>query len=55
MAYSSGVVVPTRTVVMGAAKWNKVIHSVMDGDDFWAMDSELNLYDKVILRYLIYQ
>ena len=54
MAYSSGVVVPTRTVVMGAAKWNKVIH-VMDGDDVWATDPESNLYDKVILCYLIYQ
>jgi hypothetical protein len=43
MAYSSGVVVPTRTVVMGAAKWNQVIH-VMDGEDVWAMDSESNLY-----------
>jgi len=55
MAYSSGVVMHTCTVVIGAAKWNQVIHSVMDGEDVWAMDSEFNLYDKVILRYLIYQ
>jgi hypothetical protein len=38
----------------GAAKWNQVI-SVMDGEDIWAMDPESNLYDKVILHYLIYQ
>jgi hypothetical protein len=54
VAYSSGAVTPTRTVVMGAAKWNQVIH-VMDGEDVWATDPESNLYDKVILRYFIYQ
>jgi hypothetical protein len=54
MAYSSGVVVPTRTDVTGAAKWKQVIH-VMDGEDVWAKDPESNLYDKVILRYFIYQ
>ena len=54
MAHSSGVVMHTCTVVIGAAKWNQVI-SVMDGEDVWAMDSAFNLYDKVILRYLIYQ
>ena len=43
MAYSSGVVMRTRTVVIGAAKWKQVIH-VMDGEDVWAMDSESNLY-----------
>ena len=54
MSYSSGRVMPISTVVMGTAKWNQVIH-VMDGDDFWATDPESNLYDKAILRYLIYQ
>jgi hypothetical protein len=54
MAHSSGVVMHTCTVVNGAAKRNQVI-SVMDGEDVWAMDSAFNLYDKVILRYLIYQ
>jgi hypothetical protein len=47
MAHSSGVVVPMRTVVMGAAKWNQVIY-VMDGEDVWATDSWSNLYDKAI-------
>jgi len=45
---------PIRTDVTGAAKWNQVIH-VMDGEDVWATDPEYNLYDKVILHYLIYQ
>ena len=44
---------PIRTDVTGAVKWNQVIH-VMDGEDIWAMDPESNLYDKVILRYVLY-
>jgi hypothetical protein len=38
VVYNLGAVKPTRTVGMGAAKWNQMIH-VTDLKDIWATDT----------------